>query len=450
MSWPRGIEILLSYGANVNVIDNQNFYPLDHAIFRGFSESVALFATMDCELRPAAWNSKRDTLKLAIFNAVSKPTDQAKIDIAKSVIIIAANQRRKLKALLSRYLSKNPICVHSSFENQLLDVYAFDAVTALKQHDVSMPIWWGFNKYPKTIYHVGFFIIELLDFLWEAGFRDLNEPDCDGETPLMQLRTYKGGWAEQVNWFLDKGVDPNQQIQQIHQNSYRTCNSERRCCPCLKSGHTVMHFLAFNLSRYEWDNCKMESQSLDVADPKLTTIQDIFNNESRDACKCACSSAGCRAINIIVKNRFSCSVDLQELFHSTIRFISLLKAKANDFISETTFTEIIRTLTFDALGLTHTCCRANKKPWLYPLPLVPFGDEDDILEIHDEEREDLHLLEDLLSEFEQRRRDESSSSFHHFIKVHWSTRMWEVLSERNLSEVLSEEESSDEILPLDN
>lgn len=446
MDWPRGIEILLSYGANVNVIDDEEFYPLDHAIYRVCSESVALFAKTDCELRPAPRNSKwdaRDTLKLAFCEAVWRPTDQAKMNIAKSVIIIAANQRRKLKTLLFRHLPENPICVHSSFENQLLDANAFDAVTALKQHGVSIPISWKFDKY-RTVYHDNYFTEELLNSLWEAGFRDLNEPDCNGQTPLMLLQSYYGGWVKRVNWFLDKGVDPNQQIQQIYRNSYRTCNSEAGCCPCLKSGHVVMHFLAANLSRVEWENPEMEIQSMDVVDPRLkTTLQDIFNNESRDACKCACSSAGCRPINIFVKNRSFDSPDLQNLLQSAIRSILILIAKANDFISETTLTEIIRTLTFNALRLTHTCCRAG---------LMPFQDEDDISEIHDEEREDLHLLEDLLLEFEQRRRDKPSS-FQDFIKIYWLTRMREVSAESNLSEVLSEEESpeeesSDEILKL--
>lgn len=445
MSWPRGIEILLSYGANVNVTDNQRWYPLDHAIHRVCPESAALFAKTDCELRPAVRNQPQSTLGRAIYEAASQPTDQAKISIAKSVIIIAANQRRKLTALLSHYLPKNPICAHLSFEDQLLDVYAFDAVTALKQHGVSIPISLKFNEYRGTIYHYDDLIRELLDSLWEAGFRDLNEPDHNGATPLMLLESYDGGWAKQVNWFLDKGVNPNQQIQQIHQNSYWTCNSEARCCPCLKSGHIVMHFLAFNLSRLEWPNIEREIQALDVVDPRLKTmLQDIFNNEIRDACKCACSSAGCRAINIIVKERSFSSTDPQKLFQTAIRPISILIAKANDFISQTTFTEIIRTLTFNALGLTHTCCRANRNHWFDELRLIPFEDEDDISEIHDEEREDLQLLEDLLLEFEQRRRDKPSS-FQNFIKIYWLTRMREVLSERNLPEVLSEEESLDEV-----
>lgn len=206
-----------------------------------------------------------------------------------------------------------------------------------------------------------------------------------------------------------------------------------------------MHFLAFNLKGCGWENIKMKIQSLDVVDPRLTTLQKIFNNESRDACKCACSFAGCRAINIIVKNGFFNFIDLQEPIQSTIRSILIPLAKADDFISETTFTEIIRTLTFNALGLTHTCCRANKKTWFFHLSLIPFEDEDDISEIHDEEREDLQLLEDLLSEFEKKRRDKPSS-FQDFIKVYWLPRMQEVSSERNLSEELSEEESSDEIL----
>lgn len=118
-------------------------------------------------------------------------------------------------------------------------------------------------------------------------------------------------------------------------------------------------------------------------------------------------------------------------------------AKANNFISETAFSEIIRILTFQALGLTHTCCRTRIDSFGW-LQLTPFEDDDDTSEIHDEEREDLQLLEDLLLEFEQQRQDKPSS-FRKFIFGYWWTRMQEVWSEEDLLDVSEREESPEKL-----
>lgn len=461
-SWPCGIEILLGCGADIYVKDECGYYPVDHAISLACPESLALFAKTE-----DSWN-RGGTLSLAFSFAATLGGDQAiRVGIAKAVIKMAANQRRKLQALISEYLPESPICTHLSCGDQLLDVHAFDAVAALKQHGVFIPIPLQVDKYRGTVYHLPIPTTKILNSLWEAGFRDINEPDPDGRTPLIlpedliNLHTNcLKDFLERVDWFLVKGVDPEQKIQHIHQNSYWRCNSNVGCS-CLKSGHTVMHFLAFNLSIItRWDytgyhrNLNIYKRGdyagcyrpLILEDTRLCAIlKDILNNENRDACKCACaSSAGCQAINITIKYHqefFLSKFDSPSHFDTLIWPIPA--AKANDFISETTFSEIIRTLTFHALGLTHTCCR-GKKGWLNGLLLRLFEDEDDISEIHDEEREDLQLLEDLLLEFEQQRRDKPCS-FQKFISGYFVSRMREVLSEKALPEVLLEEEKIQEM-----
>lgn len=438
----------MSHRANINVIDDDAKFPVEHAIYLCCQQSLALFAEADCVLTPSSRNSK-GTLELALFASISNyDNDQAsRISLAQSVIIMEANQRRKLQALISRHLPESSICTHSSSKDRLLDVYAFDAVVALKQRGVSIPSSLELDEYCGTVYHLPGLRKEILNSLWEAGFRDINEPDPSGRTPLFLNNLFCGfetltGFFERLIWFLDKGVDPDTKLQHIHQNSYWSCNSKVGC-PCTKSGHTTMHFIAFNLDicRKFCHGLRYLYQSLDLEDSRLVAaLKDVFNNEPRDACKCACSSAGCRAINITVKLNHSTFRDLEDYFRSAIRPVPT--AKANDFISEATFSEMIRSLTFNALGLTHTCCRKNEN-WTEELQLIPFEDEDDISEIHDEEREDLQLLEELLLEFELERRCKPSS-FHKFMAGYWLTRMREVLCEKGSEGVSSEEESLSE------
>lgn len=445
-TWPSGIEILMNNGANINVTDDWKLLPVDHAIYLACSKSLALFAEADCELRPS---SRRvdGSLGMATWFAAIYDSDQAlRISVAESVIKMEANQRRKLQALVSHYLPKSSIITRPLLEDRLIDVRAFDAVTTLKQHDVSIPTSLDVKEYCGTVYHLYGFETEVLNSLWKAGFRNINEPDPSGHTPLIlpiisrfprfgRLQSF----LERTGWFIDKGVNPDQKIQHLHQNSYWNCKSNIGCS-CLKSGHSAMHFLAFNLSviRFWIDLTKDQSKCLERTRVE-PVLHNIFNNATRDTCKCACSSDGCQAINIIVKMNLSFSDDLDDIFHSAIWPIPA--TKATHFILETTFSEIIRSLTFHVLDLTHTCCRQSKD-WIDELQLTPFEDEEDISEIHDEEREDLQLLEDLLLEFEQQRRDQPSS-FRKFMNGYWLTRMREVLSGQNLPEAVSKKESSE-------
>ena len=455
VGWPVGVEILLNYGANVNVIDEQGYYPIDHAIQSVYQESVALLGKADCALRPSSRKSK-GTLGLAIaLAACCFVSGELKVRIAESVIMLEANQRRKLQALVSDYLPESSVWAHLSVEDKLLDRYMFDAVAALKQHHVSVPFPLKLNEYKGTVYHLLGLTSDMLNSLWKAGFRDINEPDSRGRTPLILpdfvvtrpdcLEVY----LERVHWFLDKGVDPDQRFQDTHQNSYWKCNV-RDGCSCMKSGHTAMHFLAVNLSKTGL-LFKYQDQSPYLKDTRARAVlRDIVNNETRDACKCACSLAGCQANNILVKTILSTSFTFAFIFFRNLPFEDIFRmaiwpvpaAKANDFISETTFVGIIRALTFRVLGLTHTCCRESDDSY-FELQLTPFEDEDDISEIHDEEREDLQLLEDLLLEFEQHRR-ESPSSYRKFLNGYWSSRMREVLSEQSTLDEMSDEESLDE------
>lgn len=141
VGWPHGIEILLSYRANMNLADECELYPVEHAIQLACPESLALLGEADCALHHSGFG----TLGMAICD---RGRDQAlRASIAEYVIMIVANQRRKLQALLSQHLSESSTFIHSSSEDKLLDVYAFDAVAALKQHGVSIPFSLELGKY---------------------------------------------------------------------------------------------------------------------------------------------------------------------------------------------------------------------------------------------------------------------------------------------------------------
>lgn len=78
--------------------------------------------------------------------------------------------------------------------------------------------------------------------------------------------------------------------------------------------------------------------------------------------------------------------------------------------------EIIRFCTFWRLKLKHTCCQSPDKPSI--------EDESEIREIQDEQQEILEKFEDLIIEFEDKRR-ELGGSLARFMREYWySHKVW--------------------------
>jgi len=90
--------------------------------------------------------------------------------------------------------------------------------------------------------------------------------------------------------------------------------------------------------------------------------------------------------------------------------------------SQRVFAEMIRFMTFDRLGIKHTCCQTD---WGF---IIRLQDEEEMKEIREEESFRLQLLEDLVDEFKTRY-SESREPLMDFFKGYWEERMKQVQSE---------------------
>lgn len=421
IGWPSGIQILLYHGAEVDVFDHGNLRPVDHAIARGCLTSLSLLETTNRSLKG---------LQTAFM--VQVLPRRGYFGVVSYLIEMEANRRRNLQYLIINYLPQSLI-LRFLRKDRLLDAYAVDAMSALKQHNVSIPASLSFDECYRTVYHLMFLKRDFVESFWKAGFRDINEPNCNGDTPLMGLYPFDrlSDFLEMVDWFEEKGVKTDDTIRHIHSLAFSTGGHHPALCPCLISGHTVMHVLA-NRVGIEFGVWYTPSN------PSWNCFERMLINEKQDACKCSCSLAGCRAVNIMIKpwaqKRWSLEMALYERRYArsyALRWPT--RAWSVQWIEQITSEEIIldviRFLTFDALGLTHTCCRQENE---ISTILTPFEDEDRIQEIQDEEQEDLRLLEDLLLEFGQYRR-RSNCCIREFYFTYWRVRMKEVLSEEKIS-----------------
>jgi len=83
-------------------------------------------------------------------------------------------------------------------------------------------------------------------------------------------------------------------------------------------------------------------------------------------------------------------------------------------------------MTFDTLGLTHTCHNTDP-PWTFPLSRLS---EEDISEIQSEERFMIQQLESLMAEFDAKL-SEVGGTLTSFVKEHWMPTMEEVLNTKD-------------------
>lgn len=413
IGWPSGIQILLDHGAEVEVFDRHDLRPLDHAILRACLTSLTLLEKTNRPLQ-------------GLERALSAEKDERSNEILDYLINMEVNRRKDLQSLVLNHLPRS-LVLRFLAKDRLLDAHAVDTVIALKQHNVQIPASLSFDESRRTVYHLRLLERDVAESLWNAGFRDINEPDCNGDTPLMQPGRSREDFLELVDWFEEKGVKTDDTVQHIHSLASFRGGHHPALCSCLPSGHTVMHVLANRVS------INLFFGSIH-SDWSRECFQRIVINEKQDKCKCACSSAGCRAVIIIIKPWIrKIQIALVEL-GTRERWILeswlfwLLRSIKN-ITSEEIILDVIRFLTFDTLGLTHTCCRQEEE---YPQNSTSFEDEDAIREIHDEEQEDLQLLEDLLSEFEQYRR-RSNCCIRDFYFTYWRVRMKQVLSEETIS-----------------
>lgn len=433
VEWSYGIETLLKYGADANVTDKKGFDPVDHAIARASSESLKLFENVNCALFTS------EQLQTAI--QLEKEASTCDLSIRASIVDIIINKeadrRRKLHSFVTHSL---PECAFRSLsfrEDRLLDEQASAARAALKRHNVSIPTFFLLGDNHGTVYHYSDLTERILDTFWEAGFRDVNGLDWKGRTPSQAIRFQYMELEKALRnlaWFENKGVDIYEKINHLCQNSRIHDDSDLNGV-YQGSGHTILHYICYYNSWVKpgvndvLHNVKLLFDFSKKGNKSQAYLRRIAGSKIQDACICACSYAGCQALHMIFKRHFRRWG--QNVKQSIPRHLNniLSPVKLDGMISNEVFSEILRFWTFTALSLTHTCCRSNWYCSDNP-PCLMSLETDEINEIHEEEQEDLQLLERLLVEFDHRREQFGHPLLREFINGYWQTRMEEVLSER--------------------
>lgn len=154
----------------------------------------------------------------------------------------------------------------------------------------------------------------------------------------------------------------------------------------------------------------------------------LFSLTTRDECSCTCSLDGCTPLSVAIR-AVACDLFLgnQQITQIASGFRQFLAFLIDHNRSQLEVCHaMIRSLTFDGLGLSHTCCIELR----YINPWDNIRDKSDLQEIREEQKILLERFEKLVSEFDAQFVS-MGLPLMDFLQKIWYERMVKFLSERD-------------------
>ncbi|KAF3021573.1 hypothetical protein E8E14_013363 [Neopestalotiopsis sp. 37M] len=336
-------------------------------------------------------------------------------------------RRDELRQLALSYLEVGDIHRYKLDGDSVLDHHGAEVIECLTEMGIEVPARFQ-NSFLDS--RQGASIYRLLShhnkhdaqLLLDLGFRDLDEPDELGFTPLMTIPPYSSDDAELMLWFVEHGADLARIIPDTGLNNKHGCS-------------TVAHLMA-----RKWVGSVYRSAT--------HAMSNIAPVSTVDGCKCYCSETGCTPASILF-SYFAKGYPFRD-WHQQQKIINVVSRLAefledNDIdmtIHRHACLSALRMLTFEALEIRHTCgCRCLGMYWTSD-DLLSSEDVEDIWE------EDAHLIDrlnELQTQFETSF-DESGMSFNAFLVKLWIPRMEIVLQELDQVELSEAERGDAELL----
>ncbi|KAK6841052.1 hypothetical protein PG987_001912 [Apiospora arundinis] len=242
-----------------------------------------------------------------------------------------------------------------------------ELLATMKEFDTRNPSLIDRWKFFQSLYTWIKGKIIMAEALFQQGFTQV-DAFVDGGLPPLAA-TWDLCYAE---WLIDHGADPNRRLYEMSASAGADT----------AYGVVSSHYAAFHLG----NNLGIRDES-----HARNHFPSLLSPEVRDRCSCACSNTGCSQFVYFLKAIFSWHS------HADCYKIGKRMAGIGSLISDQYHLTATRFLTFEQLGITHTCCNArefcyNEDPWK--------SFEGDIEGIQEEERTMLCKLDLLREEFE--------------------------------------------------
>ncbi|OJJ51815.1 hypothetical protein ASPZODRAFT_163589 [Penicilliopsis zonata CBS 506.65] len=366
--WAEGIEILLAAGAL------PRGYALQLAVETNSLASTRMLLRAGCEI--------------GLFLFV--------LSISTSLLNLLATElasrRQQLKDLAKLHLPSAELARLGIVEDELPDSRAKEICESLTAAGVAVDQKLIVERTDSVFHYCE--TIESLELLYNAGFKQVDDINYDGWTPILRVGDsyLHKDILPKAHWLLSKGAD-----------AYRHYPG---------STWTFFHQLFEGLT---WCSRKaILTYSKSLKDSKL--LSNVSLETMVDDCCCACSGNGCSPELVGFKGLLNDSLDhpfLMRYFDGIFEAMVTINPKQSH-----TATLVIRLFTFTELDLTHTCCyylREGRGP----------PPEIEIERIQEEDTDCLKELEELLKEFNMAYTTLNVPLLQ-FLRGYWKKRMMEI------------------------
>ena len=334
------------------------------------------------------------------------------------VIGVVKSRRDQLKSQALGLFTPWEIDQFQLHSGKILDFYAPQVVQRLEEHGCKVPdLRFDRGSTSISVYHAltcttwGLGGTRLADLFLTCGFLDIDPLLDNVVTPLACALRHSRPF-DYPQWLISHGA------------------SLERCLhnPSMYHkgrGWTGAHSLFTRPDLVNQDDVCSESHSYILRDSALVARYD--------QCQCPCSAQGCSPASFLIRSLF---IKYPCYGGRPTRIVEWLKRHTIDFTGYSDICMyVIRALTFEILGLRHTCCEA--------FPESPELEQDEVEEIADEQREMIAHLIELVGEFTQDLQ-KTNLDFAEFLLNHWAPQIKEALAELEAVKLTEEEKRAAE------
>ncbi|KAI0864842.1 hypothetical protein F4860DRAFT_510599 [Xylaria cubensis] len=296
-------------------------------------------------------------------------------------LLAALKQRRnELKALAIENLNKSEAESFGLHENKVLDCNACEVQELLLRKGICVPPHLSEDRDGQLDWHPVYTLfirqdrkLQIFDKLWALGFRDVDSYGLDGWPPLL-FHCYS---TKAMQWLIERGAD--------YWTPLREKNNRTKL---IATPITQAHFCLSGIGeKLFW---RGTNEKLKWVSEKLIQVR------VSDTCfSCPCFVGGCTPFKAFFDcYRYQPCLSSRDLAQWWMNSIQNFQTSLN----EEDFMAALRRMTFDALGISHTCCNFRLYAWQYQESLLTPEEAD---EINSEQDALLTLFTDLLTELGQ-------------------------------------------------
>ncbi|KAJ5159911.1 uncharacterized protein N7482_006915 [Penicillium canariense] len=404
--WPTGMQILLRSGAIVEGSLIQSWgcpSPLaeEDVDCKCFFDSTRLLLEAGCDMKIPLLQAAGSGQLLSLF--VSE----------------LAQRRWRLWKLAQSCLPQRRLGEFGLNQGTVPDLHASEISAAIVARGNTIDRSLLVMTQDASIYHHRTLSPRVMEELLKMGFKDFDSPSSTGLTPLMVTYDSYFGWQAmaRVAWFISKGADVNRRLPRSS----------------AKVSHLItVQIVGFLLALLDYQRSDVINTHWSRWENRISQYRGrIFASMSIiDSCSCACSPHGCTNVSVALRQALRWDRWLQVADRS-FWFRHLLYsltdwARFEPWVNRA----LIRCLTFDALGLKHTCCiEIDGVVGLLDrrdATEMQGRDHGEITEILEEDAQTIEKHKQLVIDFEAKF-DELGLSILEFLEGYWHTHMVEYL-----------------------